>query len=95
MALYDRVIIPIASKLRGKPVRISAKTKMGIGLFFSFLHLVTAANVETMRRKRASTEGYINDTHAVLNMSAMWLVPQLFLGGLADALDAIGQNEFH
>ncbi|XP_057454325.1 protein NRT1/ PTR FAMILY 1.2-like [Lotus japonicus] len=95
VTLYDRVIIPIASKLRGKPVRISAKTKMGIGLFFSFLHLVTAAIVETMRRKRASTEGYINDTHAVLNMSAMWLVPQLFLGGLAEAFNAIGQNEFY
>ncbi|XP_057454331.1 protein NRT1/ PTR FAMILY 1.2-like [Lotus japonicus] len=94
MALYDRVIIPLASKLRGKPVRISAKRRMGIGLFFSFLHLVTAAIVETTRRKRAISEGYINDTHAVLNMSAMWLFPQLCLGGIAEAFNVIGQNEF-
>ncbi|KAK7255414.1 hypothetical protein RIF29_28823 [Crotalaria pallida] len=95
IALYDRVFIPLASKLRGKPVRISAKTRIGIGLFFSFLHFVTAAIVETTRRNRAIKEGYINDAHAVLNMSAMWLFPQLCLGGMAEAFNAIGQNEFY
>lgn len=95
VALYDRVIIPLASKLRGKPVRISAKTRMGIGLVFSFLHLVTAAIVEATRRRRAISEGHIDDGHAVLNMSAMWLVPQLCLNGMAEAFNAIGQNEFY
>ncbi|XP_019456218.1 PREDICTED: protein NRT1/ PTR FAMILY 1.2-like isoform X1 [Lupinus angustifolius] len=95
VALYDRIIIPLASKLRGKQVRISAKTRIGIGLFFSFLHLVTAAIVESIRRNRAIKEGYINDTNAVLNMSAMWLFPQLCLGGMAEAFNAIGQNEFY
>ncbi|CAL0335234.1 unnamed protein product [Lupinus luteus] len=95
VALYDRIIIPLASKLRGKQVRISAKTRIGIGLFFSFLHLVTAAIVESVRRNRAIKEGYINDTNAVLNMSAMWLFPQLCLGGMAEAFNAIGQNEFY
>lgn len=95
ITLYDRVIIPLASKLRGKPVRISAKKRMGIGLFFSFLHLVTAAIVETIRRRRAINEGYINNPHAVLNMSAMWLFPQLCLGGIAEAFNAVGQNEFY
>ncbi|OIW17146.1 hypothetical protein TanjilG_21123 [Lupinus angustifolius] len=95
IALYDRIIIPLASTIRGKPVRISAKRRMGIGLFFSFLHLVTAAIVESTRRNRAIKEGYINDTHAVLNMSAMWLFPQLCLGGMSEAFNAIGQNEFY
>ncbi|KAG5016253.1 hypothetical protein AAZX31_08G201200 [Glycine max] len=95
IALYDRLIIPLASKIRGKPVRISAKRRMGLGLLFSFLHLVTAAMVETIRRRRAISEGHVNDTHAVLNMSAMWLFPQLCLGGIAEAFNAIGQNEFY
>ncbi|KAJ1388764.1 PTR2 family proton/oligopeptide symporter, conserved site [Sesbania bispinosa] len=95
IALYDRVIIPLASKLRGRPVRISAKGRMGLGLLFSFLHLVTAAIVETTRRRRAIREGYIDNPHAVLNMSAMWLFPQLCLGGIAEAFNAIGQNEFY
>ncbi|RDX67245.1 Protein NRT1/ PTR FAMILY 1.2, partial [Mucuna pruriens] len=87
--------VPAASKLRGKPVRISAKGRMGLGLFFSCLHLATAATVETTRRRRAISEGHSNDTHAVLNMSAMWLFPQLCLGGIAEAFNAIGQNEFY
>ncbi|KAL2338060.1 hypothetical protein Fmac_012506 [Flemingia macrophylla] len=95
VGLYDRVIIPLASKLRGKPVRISAKTRMGIGLVFSFLHLITAAIVETTRRRRAISEGHIDEAHAVLNMSGMWLVPQLCLNGMAEAFNAIGQNEFY
>ncbi|KAK2378679.1 protein NRT1/ PTR FAMILY 1.2 [Trifolium repens] len=95
IALYDRVVIPLASKLYGKPVRISAKNRMGLGLFFSFLHLVTAAIVETIRRRRAIREGYGNDPHAMLNMSAMWLFPQLCLGGIAEAFNVIGQNEFY
>ncbi|XP_020224923.2 protein NRT1/ PTR FAMILY 1.2 [Cajanus cajan] len=95
IALYDRVLLPIASKIKGKPVRINAKRRIGLGLFFSFLHLVTAALVETIRRKRAIKEGYLNNTHAVLNMSALWLAPQLCLGGIAEAFNAIGQNEFY
>ncbi|CAK8574661.1 unnamed protein product [Lathyrus sativus] len=95
IALYDRVFIPLASKLLGKQVRISAKSRMGLGLFFSFLHLVTAAFVETIRRRRAIAEGYGNSPQAVLNMSAMWLFPQLCLGGISEAFNAIGQNEFY
>lgn len=95
IALYDRAFLPLASKIRGKPVRISAKRRMGIGLLFSFLHLVTSATLETIRRKRAIEAGYINNAHGVLNMSAMWLAPQLCLGGIAEAFNAIGQNEFY
>ena len=50
---YNRILIPLASKIRGKPIRISAKRRMGIGLLVSFLHLVTAATFETIRRKKA------------------------------------------
>ncbi|KAK2425287.1 protein NRT1/ PTR FAMILY 1.2 [Trifolium repens] len=95
IVLYDRVLIPLASKIKGKPVRISAKRRMGIGLFLSFLHLVTAATFESIRRKKAIEEGYLNDTHGVLKMSALWLAPQLCLGGIAEAFNGIGQNEFY
>ncbi|PNX83859.1 putative peptide/nitrate transporter [Trifolium pratense] len=95
IVLYDRVLIPLASKIRGKPVRISAKRRMGIGLLVSFLQLVTAATFESIRRKKAIKEGYLNDTHGVLKMSALWLAPQLCLSGIAEAINGIGQNEFY
>ncbi|MED6140100.1 hypothetical protein PIB30_089929 [Stylosanthes scabra] len=93
--VYDRVIIPLASKLRGKPVRISAKNRMGIGLFFCFLDMVVSALVENMRRRKAIREGFIDNPEAVLDMSAMWLIPHNVLNGMAEAFNAIGQSEFY
>ncbi|XP_058766016.1 protein NRT1/ PTR FAMILY 1.1-like isoform X1 [Vicia villosa] len=91
IVIYDRVLLPLASKIKGKPVRISAKKRMGIGIFFYFLYLVTAATFETIRRKKAIDD----DTDGVLKMSAMWLAPQLCLAGIAEAFNLIGQNEFY
>ncbi|MED6204808.1 hypothetical protein PIB30_012309 [Stylosanthes scabra] len=93
--VYDRVIIPLASKLRGKPVRISAKNRMGIGLFFCFLDMVVSAVVENTRRRKAIREGFIDNPEAVLDMSAMWLIPHNVLNGMAEAFNAIGQSEFY
>ena len=59
--VYDRVILPLASKVRGKPVTISAKKRMGIGLFFSFLDFVASAVVESIRRRKAIREGNSNN----------------------------------
>lgn len=93
--VYDRIILPLASKLRGKPVTISAKKRIGIGLFFSFLDFVVSAVVETIRRRKAIEEGYIDNPEAILNMSAMWLIPHKVLCGIAEAFNAIGQSEFY
>lgn len=93
--LYDRAILPLASKIKGKPVQLGAKLRMGIGLFLSCMAMVVSAIVESIRRRKAIREGYLNNAHAVLDMSAMWLVPQYCLNGLAEAFNAIGQTEFY
>ncbi|KAJ0834051.1 putative proton-dependent oligopeptide transporter family, PTR2 family proton/oligopeptide symporter [Helianthus annuus] len=95
VVLYDRVIIPCASKIRGKPVHVSVKLRMGIGLVFSTMAVVVSAIVEQARRKEAIKQGLLNNPQAVIAMSAMWLVPQYCLHGLAEAFSAIGQNEFY
>ncbi|KAI4387007.1 hypothetical protein MLD38_004876 [Melastoma candidum] len=93
--LYDRVIIPAASKLSGKPVRLGVMARMGIGISISTLAMVVSAIVEHVRRGRAMREGLADDPRAVVHMSAMWLVPQYCLQGLAEAFNAIGQTEFY
>ncbi|KAJ7963030.1 protein NRT1/ PTR FAMILY 1.2-like [Quillaja saponaria] len=95
IVLYDRVLIPLASKIRGKPVRISPKNRIGIGLAISCLSLVSSALVETVRRRKAIQEGLQNKPLALVGMSAMWLVPHHVLGGIAEAFNKIGQNEFY
>lgn len=95
IALYNRLILPLASKIAGKPVHLSPKQRMGIGLFFSLTSMVVAAIVESIRRAMAVKEGYSDDPHAVVAMSAFWLVPQHCLSGLAEGFNAVGQNEFY
>ncbi|CAI0423204.1 unnamed protein product [Linum tenue] len=95
VVFYDRAILPLASKLRGRPVKLSTKLRMGLGLVVSCLSMVVAASVEGARRKKAIEEGYLNNPLGVVSMSAMWLVPQYVLLGLAESLNAIGQIEFY
>ncbi|XP_062089188.1 protein NRT1/ PTR FAMILY 1.2-like [Humulus lupulus] len=95
VVIYDRVIIPLASKIRGKPVRLDVKTRMGIGLILTFMAMVVAAVVENVRRRRSIQEGFLNNPQGVVEMSAMWLIPQHCLNGLAEAFTGIGQTEFY
>ncbi|XP_050234332.1 protein NRT1/ PTR FAMILY 1.2 [Mercurialis annua] len=93
--LYDRAILPLASKIKGKPVRFSVKLRMGFGLVLSCLGMVVAGIVENVRRRKAIEQGYLNNANAVVHMSAFWLAPQYCLNGLAEAMNAIGQTEFY
>nr|GME09621.1 protein NRT1/ PTR FAMILY 1.2-like [Ipomoea batatas] len=93
--LYERAIIPIASRVTGKPVRFSTKTRMGCGIFVSFLSVVVAAVVETVRRSLANKEGYSEEPEGLIKMSVLWLVPHLILVGFAEAMNAVAQNEFY
>lgn len=94
VVLYDRAILPLASKIRGRPVRINVKIRMGLGLFISFLAMAVSATVEHYRRRTAISQGLANNANATVNISAMWLVPQYVMHGLAEALTGIGQTEF-
>lgn len=95
VVLYDRVILPLASKLMGRRVKLDAKLRMGIGLFLSCISMIVSGIVESIRRKKAINEGYLNNAEAIVKMSAFWLVPQHTLNGLAEAFNAIGQTEFY
>ncbi|KAL8098960.1 hypothetical protein AgCh_031605 [Apium graveolens] len=93
--LYDRVLLPLASKIRGKQVQIGVKERMGMGLFCSLLAMVVSAIVEHVRRTKAIEQGFRDNPSGVLDMSAYWLVPQHILSGLAEALNSIAQTEFY
>ncbi|KAL5756035.1 hypothetical protein ACOSQ2_020781 [Xanthoceras sorbifolium] len=95
VVLYERAILPLASKIAGKPVRLSPKLRMGMGLFCSCMGMVVSGLVENIRRKKAVQEGYLNNPQAVVHMSAFWLVPQHCFTGLAEALNSIAQTEFY
>eukprot|EP00262_Sarcandra_glabra_P010428 TRINITY_DN25711_c0_g1_i1.p1 TRINITY_DN25711_c0_g1~~TRINITY_DN25711_c0_g1_i1.p1 ORF type:complete len:614 (+),score=84.81 TRINITY_DN25711_c0_g1_i1:213-1844(+) len=94
VAIYDRLLVPILAKITGRPRGLSLKQRMGIGLLISCTGTAVAAVVERARRRTAIEEGFANNPRAVVDMSAMWLIPQHSLVGLAEAFSAIGQLEF-
>ncbi|CDP16194.1 unnamed protein product [Coffea canephora] len=93
--LYLQIILPVASRILGRPVHLSTRKRMGIGMALSFLGMVVAATVEAKRRSLAIREGYSDDSDAVVDMSVLWLLPQFFLIGAAAAASATAQNEFY
>ncbi|CAI9093515.1 OLC1v1029027C4 [Oldenlandia corymbosa var. corymbosa] len=95
VAIYDQAIIPIASRIKGKPVSLNTRERMGIGIFLSFLAMVVTASVEFVRRRIANDQGLSDDPQGTVNMSALWLLPQYCLLGVAEAFNAIAQNEFY
>ncbi|KAL4560332.1 hypothetical protein LXL04_032482 [Taraxacum kok-saghyz] len=86
IAFYDRILVPVLAKHTHQPRGLHTKTRMGIGLLLAVLAMVVSAIVETVRRHVARSGD---------DMSALWLVPQYALLGLAEALNAIGQMEFY
>ncbi|KAL3322224.1 hypothetical protein AABB24_039725 [Solanum stoloniferum] len=95
LVLYDRVILPLGSRIRGKPFRIGTKERMGIGIFFSCMSMLLSGIIEHIRRRKSIDQGLLNNPEGVVAMSAMWLVPQHCLNGIAEAFNAIGQIEFY
>ncbi|KAL0407759.1 UNVERIFIED_CONTAM: protein NRT1/ PTR FAMILY 1.2 [Sesamum radiatum] len=88
-------VSPLASRVMRRPVHVSTKRRMGIGIVFSCLAMLTSAGIEAIRRSLAIDEGYLDRPLATTQMSAMWLVPQNCLTGFAEASNAIAQNEFY
>ncbi|KAI6679507.1 hypothetical protein NL676_033388 [Syzygium grande] len=95
VGIYDRIIVPLVSRLTKRPRGLTFKERMGIGLLISSVAMFVSAAVEHKRRAEAIREGFGENPHGVLKMSAMWIVPQHCLTGLAEAFNAIGQIEFY
>ncbi|KNA17480.1 hypothetical protein SOVF_079580 [Spinacia oleracea] len=94
IAIYDRIVIPLATKITGKPGQLSVRKRMGVGLILSFMSMVVCAIIEGVRRETAIKEGFSDDPKAVTDMSAYWLLFHHWISGMAEALFLVGQNEF-
>ncbi|KAL0355905.1 UNVERIFIED_CONTAM: protein NRT1/ PTR FAMILY 2.11 [Sesamum radiatum] len=95
--IYDRMIVPFLRRITGKQGGITVLQRMGIGIFLTIIESLVAGLVEAKRRGMAISrpmEGIHAKRGDISSMSALWLVPQLFLGGLAEAFCSIGQVEF-
>ncbi|XVF48568.1 hypothetical protein PTKIN_Ptkin03bG0201000 [Pterospermum kingtungense] len=94
IVFYDRIALPLASKIKGKPVCLGLKQKMGIGLLCSCASMVAMAAVEYIRRGIAIEEGFSDEPRAMVHTSALWLLLYNVLSGLSEAFNSVEQIEF-
>ncbi|CAG7871409.1 protein NRT1/ PTR FAMILY 2.11 [Brassica rapa] len=95
---YDRVLVPTLRRITGIDTGITLLQRIGTGIFFAFVSLIVSGFVEERRRTFALTKptlGMAPRKGEISSMSAMWLIPQLALAGIAEAFGAIGQMEFY
>ncbi|TKY49954.1 NRT1/ PTR FAMILY 5.10 [Spatholobus suberectus] len=92
--IYDRVIVPVARAVTGKPSGITMLQRIGTGMFLSVISMVIAAFVEMKRLKMARDCGLIDMPNVTIPMSIWWLIPQYVLFGIADAFTMVGLQEF-
>jgi dipeptide/tripeptide permease len=86
-SLNERVLVPIAARVTGRPQGLTSLQRVGAGLVLSVAAMVVAALVEKKRRDASVGDGHVA-------ISAFWLVPQFFLVGAGEAFAYVGQLEF-
>ncbi|KAJ6291600.1 hypothetical protein OIU76_023641 [Salix suchowensis] len=94
LPVYDRIVVPISRRITRKPSGISMLQRIGSGMVFSMISMVTAALVETKRLKAAKDNGLLDLPKVIIPMSIWWLAPQYILCGVADVLTIVGLQEF-
>lgn len=90
LGAYDRLIIPLLNKWKGKP-GFSNLQLIAIGLFFSAVGMASAAVVEVKRLAVAKANG---TTGTTLPISVFYLIPQFFLVGSGEGFIYTGQLGF-
>ncbi|KAL8141945.1 hypothetical protein V2J09_014977 [Rumex salicifolius] len=96
--IYDRILVPFLQRVTGKEGGITILQRMGIGIVLSMLSMLVAGIVEEKRREIALTMptlGFLPRRGEISLMSALWLVPQMSLAGVAEAFMLVGQVEFY
>ncbi|XP_004235683.1 protein NRT1/ PTR FAMILY 1.2 [Solanum lycopersicum] len=93
--LYDRMMLPLASKIKGRPVRLKPIVRMGLGIFISCMSVVVSGIIEHVRRIKAINQGLLNNSQGLVEMSSLWLIIPNSLNGIAEAFSAIGSTEFY
>ncbi|XP_022733859.1 protein NRT1/ PTR FAMILY 3.1-like [Durio zibethinus] len=94
IALYDRILVPIARRFTGLDRGITFLHRMGIGFVISVLATLVAGFIEVKRKKAALAHGLEDKAHEIIPISVFWLVPQYSLHGIAEAFMSIGHLEF-
>ncbi|XP_022922301.1 protein NRT1/ PTR FAMILY 6.3-like [Cucurbita moschata] len=92
--IYDRLIVPIASRILKNPQGLTPLQRVGVGLVLSIIAMVAAALTEIKRLRVVEENGLVFKPMAEVPMSVFWLCPQFLIVGAGEALTYMGQLDF-
>ncbi|KAL6906259.1 hypothetical protein ACP4OV_003860 [Aristida adscensionis] len=90
---YNKVLMPMVSRITGKKRGLSELERIGVGMVFAMLSLVSAALVEMVRLDIAKQRGLGHD-NTVVPMNILWQAPQYFFVGAAKVFSIVGFIQF-
>ncbi|KAK8918958.1 putative peptide/nitrate transporter [Platanthera zijinensis] len=94
--IYDRIVVPRLQRITKIEGGITLLHRMGVGIVIAIVSLLVAAFVEEKRRSIALREFTAPSGRSEVSpMSGLWLIPQLMLCGLSEAMGIIAQIEFY
>lgn len=96
VSLYDRILMPLATRVTGHAQGLTCLQRMGVGFVVSTLASGVAAMVEVKRKQVARAAGVLDMVakNGAIPMSVYYLLPQYCLHGVAEAFMSIGHLEF-
>lgn len=94
LPFYDRVVVPYTRRITRNNRGITVFQRLGTGFAISALSMLVAGLVEVKRRGAARSHGLTDQPSAIVPISALWLLPQFCIYGLAEAFYAVGHLEF-
>lgn len=87
---YEKLLVPILRRATGNERGITILQRIGIGMSFSIITMVTAALVERKRLGLVTA----NPQTGSLSMSFLWLAPQFLIVGFGDGFAIVGLQEY-
>uniref|UniRef100_A0A0D9UWM0 Major facilitator superfamily (MFS) profile domain-containing protein n=1 Tax=Leersia perrieri TaxID=77586 RepID=A0A0D9UWM0_9ORYZ len=91
--VYDRLIVPAARAVTGRPRGFTQLQRMGIGLVVSVFSMLTAGILDVIRLRAIARHGLYGEKD-IVPISIFWQVPQYFIIGAAEVFTFVGQLEF-
>lgn len=90
---YDKVLMPMVSRITGVKRGLSELHRIGVGMVFAMLSMVSAALVEMVRLDIAKKRGLVQRNIEV-PMNILWQAPQYLFVGVAKVFSVVGIIKF-
>lgn len=84
--IYDRLIVPIASRVLKNPQGLTPLQRMGVGLVLSIIAMIVAALTEIKRLRVVEQYGLVHKPTTEVPLTVFWLAPQFLIVGSGEQI---------